>query len=494
MTSTAAQFDQPRAVFESALAALDTPRAESMLPAIERALRQAPSDARLLHVQGLILRQLDRRGEAIASLERATRLSPSTALIAHGLARTLFEAGLPSAEAYARALQLAPGDPAIIAGMTAALIADGEGDAAAAGLEQIIARSPLWVEGQKLLSDLHWSNGEREGFTRNFDEALAIHPTNLGLWREQIRSLVHARHWDKLLEVIASGRSAIGEHELFDVNEAICQAELGRTEAADRLFAPFEDVPDAALQVRLIRHLLRSGRAELASERISPWLSHAKARNFWPYASIAWRLTGDKRWEWLEGDDRFIGVYDIADRLPPLDTLAATLRNLHVMKGQPLEQSVRGGTQTDGNLFHRIEPAIVALREAIRSTVAEHVAGFPGPDPDHPLLGPARSPIGFSGAWSVRLQSGGRHSNHVHPMGWISSALYIALPEDLGKDQAGWLTIGEPEQLELGLAPIRLIEPKPGRLVLFPSTMWHGTRPFESGERMTVAFDVAVPE
>jgi len=28
---------------------------------------------------------------------------------------------------------------------------------------------------------------------------------------------------------------------------------------------------------------------------------------------------------------------------------------------------------------------------------------------------------------------------------------------------------------------------------LFPSWMWHGTVPFEHGERLTVAFDVGVP-
>jgi tetratricopeptide (TPR) repeat protein len=37
-----------------------------------------------------------------------------------------------------------------------------------------------------------------------------------------------------------------------------------------------------------------------------------------------------------------------------------------------------------------------------------------------------------------------------------------------------------------------IIEPKPGRLVLFPSIMWHGTRPFGAGERLT-GFDVRRP-
>jgi hypothetical protein len=100
--------------------------------------------------------------------------------------------------------------------------------------------------------------------------------------------------------------------------------------------------------------------------------------------------------------------------------------------------------------------------------------------------------VQFTGSWSVRLVGGGFHANHVHPMGWLSSALYIALPPDLGKEQAGWLTLGEPQaELNLDLPPHRMVEPKPGRLALFPSWMWHGTRPFGEGERLTVAFDVA---
>jgi hypothetical protein len=29
--------------------------------------------------------------------------------------------------------------------------------------------------------------------------------------------------------------------------------------------------------------------------------------------------------------------------------------------------------------------------------------------------------------------------------------------------------------------------------VLFPSTMWHSTYPFEAGERLTIAFDIKRP-
>jgi hypothetical protein len=205
-------------------------------------------------------------------------------------------------------------------------------------------------------------------------------------------------------------------------------------------------------------------------------------------------MTGNPLWHWLEGDPRLVGVYDLADAIPSFDALAERLRTLHVTRHQPLEQSLRGGTQTDGFLFSRTEPEFRALRAAVLDAVRAHVAQLPPPDPKHPQLGRPRTPIRFQGAWSVRLSAGGCHANHFHPEGWFSSAFYVVLPEpdERGPEPAGWLTLGEPQaELGLDLPPLRLIEPRPGRLVLFPSTMWHGTRPFGAGERLTVAFDVA---
>jgi hypothetical protein len=81
-------------------------------------------------------------------------------------------------------------------------------------------------------------------------------------------------------------------------------------------------------------------------------------------------------------------------------------------------------------------------------------------------------------------------------LGWISSALYVALPErgPGEREDAGWFTLGEPDQLlGIDLPPLQTIEPKVTQLVLFPSWMWHGTVPFAEGERLTVAFDVGTP-
>ena len=94
----------------------------------------------------------------------------------------------------------------------------------------------------------------------------------------------------------------------------------------------------------------------------------------------------------------------------------------------------------------------------------------------------------------MRLRSGGYHTDHVHPEGWISSACYIALPSSVtsGTDRAGWLRLGKPGiATKPALAPDHYVKPEPGLLVLFPAYMWHGVEPFESPEpRLSVAFDV----
>jgi hypothetical protein len=96
----------------------------------------------------------------------------------------------------------------------------------------------------------------------------------------------------------------------------------------------------------------------------------------------------------------------------------------------------------------------------------------------------------------VRLTAQGHHVSHTHPLGSISSALYVALPppDQLGEAPAGWIRFGVPPPgLGLKLPALAQFEPKPGRLILFPSTMWHDTLPFDAGERLVIAFDVICP-
>jgi hypothetical protein len=122
---------------------------------------------------------------------------------------------------------------------------------------------------------------------------------------------------------------------------------------------------------------------------------------------------------------------------------------------------------------------------------------LPAADSAHPLLRHRDDIWRLAGSWSVRLSGGGDfHTSHIHPQGLVSSALYLEVPPANGQAaQEGWLEVGRPPpDLRLDLPPLQIIEPKPGHLALFPSTLYHGTRPFSTGRRMTAAFDVTLPE
>jgi uncharacterized protein (TIGR02466 family) len=491
----AARPQHATAVFNAGIEALTAQLEDEALPLVEAALRYHPLDARLWQIAGLLHRQIEELESAVAAFRKAAAYAPADGRIAHSLARVHLEAGLPAADLFRAAWRLAPNDGDLILGLVAAVRSEAGFEAALDQIERVLAQHPLWLPGHDLAARLRWEMGDRDGFTRALEAALAAQPRNLDLWSTLILALLNGDLYARVLDVVERGRRLAGPALLFDVNEAVARSELGEGLAVDPLFARLAGVDDPTVKVRRVRHFLRTGRPGEAAALCEAMRATPAANMFWPYLATAWRMTEDPRWEWLEGDPRFVGVYDLADRLPPLDALAARLRSLHGSSHQPLEQSVRGGTQTDGALFARIEPEIRHLRQAIADTVADHVAQLPPPDPNHPLLAAGRGGrVRFTGSWSVRLAAGGHHSNHVHPMGWLSSALYVALPppETRGPEPAGWLTLGEP-QAELGLhvAPFRLVEPKSGRLVLFPSTMWHGTRPFGEGERLTVAFDVA---
>lgn len=479
-----------RRILDEAIAALNRPGASLPLKRVNHALELAPHDPRLWHVKGLIHRELDRRELAIPALRKAAELAPVDPLIAHGYARTLLEAGLPSVDEFARTAKLVPGNADVLIGLASALAAASRTEEAIDGLEHALIQSPLWIDGHTLLASLRWSTGERVHFSRSFDRALSTHPLSFDLRREQLLALSKAEQFEEAMKRVEQGRRTCGEHVLFNSHEAAIRSETGDLEAAGILFRDLAMLNSASIDVWHVRHLLRSARAEDASKLIDQWLQTPEQDLFWPYAATAWRLTGDPRSAWLEGDERFVGVYDVSSNLPPLGRLSEIVRSLHATRGEFFGQSVRGGTQTDGNLFHRIEPEIVALREAVRKTVADHVAKLPAADAKHPLLRFRPRKVRFTGAWSVRLSAGGKHASHTHPRGWLSSALYLRLPAQLG--DAGSLALGSPPpQLNVAVSPHRIIAPKAGHLALFPSWMWHGTQPFEAGERITVAFDVS---
>lgn len=98
-------------------------------------------------------------------------------------------------------------------------------------------------------------------------------------------------------------------------------------------------------------------------------------------------------------------------------------------------------------------------------------------------------------SWAVSLGGQGFQLPHLHPRGWLSGVVYVEVPEHVQHDaesHRGCLELGRPDP-ELGLRAPRtshFVRPRPGRLVLFPSWLYHSTVPHAGvGQRLSVAFD-----
>ncbi len=481
-------------LIRNALALRDAGRGSEALDLLAPVLHRDPANFRLWQAIGTIHRALDQSTEAIAAFTRASRLRPGDLRARHGIAHASLEAGRPAATRFATLQAISPSDRSLALGRSAAQLAEGHGAAAVADLDRFVEADPLWLEGQGKLARLRWQLGDTAHFTDGYRRALMKYPADGGLWIGLINLLLEVERYDAATSALveAHGRTG-GDGRLLPI-AATCASESGDVASADSIFNALAASTDVAIVEQHARHLLRCGRPEAAAARVEPLLSGPRGDRLWPYASLAWRLTGDPRAEWLEGDPALVGTYDLGLSATELTALGARLRTLHVARRDPLGQSVRGGTQTDGPLFAHEAAEIRRLRAAVVESVDQHIAAMGAGDPRHPTRRHIGKRFRFAGSWSVRLTGAGHHSSHIHPQGWLSSACYIALPppEVMGPEPAGWLQLGQPPaSLGLEVQPYRQIEPAPGQLVLFPSTMWHGTAPIAGGERLSVAFDVA---
>lgn len=470
-----------------ARSALEEQEEERALELIDPAARRT-GNAQLWLWAGLLQRSLDDHLEAFQSLSEARRAAPQDLGIAHAIARVALEAGWDALAYFEQARTLGPPTSELLLGLAAARVARGEGELAASELEAILEQSPFWLDGHRQLAQLRSILGEPERASESLERAIGRHPTDERLWFTLLNLDLTASRFAELERNVARARAASVSGSL-NAFEAIAASELGHAERADELF----DVPDPPL-IWKVRHLLRTGRASQSLPLIDAAIANADSSAIWPYALAAWRAVGDARLEWLIGKNAFVSNVDLSPSLTFLDQLTHDLRSLHGVSGQFLDQSVKGGTQTDGHLLRRTEPSIRQLRDIVLRAVDDYAANLPEHDASHPLLRQRRDrPFRLAGSWSVRLRDGGFHESHVHNHGWISSALYLALPRGQSGDDAdnGMLELGAPPKaLNLDQMPLQEIAPAVGRLALFPSWLWHGTRPFKTGERLTIAFDV----
>jgi len=402
----------------------------------------------------------------------------------------------PDADDALRAAQDLAGEIARDQALVDAVLQFEEGDAdrALGAVAGLLEMNPGWVAGHVVMAQLLSQTGSIVAFEEFLNDTIRSAGDDLALSTSCLRLLSEAGRHAKVDSLIPLLRAQHGDHLFFSLIEAVTASEAGDFSRADQQFKRAAG-QGGLLSLPHVRHLIRTGDATQAATLAEAFVSkHPRNQGAWGLLATAWRLTGDSRHDWLVHRPGLVRVIDLDISAQAMDALAARLRVLHVARYHPFDQSLRGGTQTAGKLFRHQDPELREIHDLMRRAVRAHLDELPPVDAAHPLLGRDRSRFRFTDSWSVRLVDGGHHVSHFHPQGTISSAFYVTYPQDPRQTgHSGWLSIGEPpECLQTGLGPLQMIEPKVGRLVLFPSFLWHGTRPFPRGERMTIAFDTVL--
>jgi len=493
-----------------ALTALD--RLEEAEKSYRRALHILPGHPAAAQGLGVLLNRRGRPKEAEALLTRALAQVPAgtkqqarqAAGLQHALAMSLkaqqrHEEALALLDAAERAM---PDLPTLTYNRGNLLQDMMRHDEAVESYRRAIAVNPLDLSAHSDLNALLYRLGRDDEFLRSYDDAAALYPDMPMLFTDKANMLLSAGELEKAAETFRAAIPLRPDDVMPRDGLALALARLGRfDEAVAEHEAVVKMEPENGPAWRNFAYtLLRANDPERAAKAAEEALKRnpveQAALTFW---GTALRALGDPREEALNDYENLVQPFALepppgfADIESFNRELAQVLLGMHKDARGFVNQTLRDGTQTLGNLFTRREAMVQMLKTQIDKAVGRYIARMKD-DTAHPVYRRRAREFQYSGSWSTKLNDCGYHTNHFHPEGWISSAYYVAVPDavDDTAEKPGWLKFGEPDFPAPYADPVRrAIKPEPGTLVLFPSYMWHGTNPFRAeAPRMAVAFDV----
>ncbi len=516
------------------LAALVEKRAGNHSDAAElfvRAVRADPANPEIANNQGLNARAMGDHAGAVEAFQRALELKPDFASARQSLSRSLLALERwQEAERQARKLLAAsPGETGARYTLASARLEQGDAESADDLLSQLISqgqgaaqihfvRGRARLEMDRLaegLDDLRKAHAEApdaltlrtlagacwmRGDMAAFHDLLSAAPSGLGvavadILRQSGDLDAALAAWERLPVDIRETSEALR------VKSTIHQEQGRAGEALEAAGRAVSLEPGNLLAIdQMATAQLMAGRAHdaLATAR-GMRARQPLAQNWIALEATALRQLGSRGYRDLVRLDEHVQVFSlpVPDGFESIEAFngefIAALDRHRPYSVHPLNQSLRQGSQTARSLTSMRDPVVAAYIRALDGPIRAYMDAI-GRDPSHPLTARNTGSYRIAGCWSVRLGAGGRHVDHIHPQGWISSAYYASVPEETarGEGRAGWIRFAQPPfRCEPALPAEKWIRPQAGMLVLFPSFLWHGTAPISQGAvRVTAPFDV----
>ena len=184
-----------------------------------------------------------------------------------------------------------------------------------------------------------------------------------------------------------------------------------------------------------------------------------------------------------------VGYTDIAAFNEALEAAVLAHPTLRI---DPSHRSCHFADQTD-DLFLDPQEPFIAFESMILAAADDYRRKLRR-DAKHPFLANPAPKTELVG-WATVMRAQGHQSAHIHPTSWLSGVYYVRVPDLVQRgdnSHKGWIEFGHPpEHYPVTKEPeTTFIEPVEGKLVLFPSYLYHRTVPYEDDAlRISIAFD-----
>ena len=200
----------------------------------------------------------------------------------------------------------------------------------------------------------------------------------------------------------------------------------------------------------------------------------------------------DKKYSFCDNPFSYIYARNILDEeVIAYDDINNLNNELKLMNLDFKDQALLNkGNQSAGNIFFGENKIIKKIEKVIEEEINSYRKIYKGSNDKYISLWPNDSRL-FG--WIIRMNSGGNLDAHIHKEGWLSGSLYFKMPTKksdnegnivFSLDGANYPTDGKEFHK-------KSVDLNKGDLVLFPSSLFHGTLPFKSNEeRVTFAFDI----
>ncbi len=428
---------------------------------------------------------------------------------------------------YRNALKLQPNMPDLHFNLGIALSNLGQFTEAAASYRKAIALQPKFFEAYGNLGTLLQKQGKLEEAVASYRKALSINEDprghfNLGTaLRDQGKldeAIKHYRQAIALFPNYADAHSNLGEtlRDQGNIQEAITSYQNALTLNPNHPSANYNMAEFLYLAKRFdeaIPHFERS--------QLDDWLERSmyclyKAERFDDFkrkldeivnagkhtapflATLSTHYTVnfgvENPYNFCKNGFDFVynaAIPELSQADSPL--LKALLNDIHNAEiAERVQGMLHNGKQSAGNLFKRPEASFRTLGELVKKEFMNYKNKFAGADCE--LIKSFPEEFEFTSSWYVKMRQGGHLDAHIHEIGWISGAVYLAMPSDKKSPEEGAFEYGihgDDYPQKHGNFPVGTVVPNVGEIVLFPSSLFHRTIPFTSSEeRICIAFDL----